>query len=291
MAMMSPGAFLSLRRLPCSAFSKPKIIDFFVIFLLIFCDTTAYSQQVKEDYNEQDWLMCGHPNKCTDQAIQENRTLVKLGYLTAATKLKGRQGLAISGALSYAVKQINKCSCLLPNVELDFVYKDTEGNEQISTESVVDLICNDTAAFIGPEGPNCRFEAMVAGSKNKAMISYRCSDPEVSNKRKYPTFTRMEPPDTQVTSSVLALLAYYKWFKFTIVYQDDGRWDTIAEHLITQAENRNFTINNSTSFKDSTACCVANPPLPCCNEQGSSHSIFSSLRNTKKRHKNLCFYG
>ena len=76
----------------------------------------------------------------------------------------------------------------------------------------------------------------------------------------------MEPPDTQVTSSVLALLAYYKWFKFTIVYQDDGRWDTIAEHLITQAENRNFTINNSTSFKDSTACCVANPPLPCCNE-------------------------
>ena len=97
-------------------------------------------------------------------------------------------------------------------------------------------------------------------------IFYRCSDPEVSNKRKYPTFTRMEPPDTQVTSSVLALLAYYKWFKFTIVYQDDGRWDTIAEHLITQAENRNFTINNSTSFKDSTACCVANPPLPCCNE-------------------------
>ena len=51
------------------------------------------------------------------------------------------QGLAISGALSYAVKQINKCSCLLPSVELDFVYKDTEGNEQISTESVVDLIC------------------------------------------------------------------------------------------------------------------------------------------------------
>ena len=48
------------------------------------------SQQVNEDYNEQDWLMCGDPYKCTDQAIQENRTLVKLGYLTAATKLKGR---------------------------------------------------------------------------------------------------------------------------------------------------------------------------------------------------------
>ena len=58
------------------------------------------------------------------------------------------------------------------------------------------------AGFIGPEGSNCATEAMVAGSKNKAMISYRCSDAEITSQEKFPTFTRMEPPDTQVRTLI-----------------------------------------------------------------------------------------
>ena len=52
-----------------------------------------------------------------------------------------RQGRVISGALGYAVDRINNCSCLLPDVELEFVYVDTEGKEDKGTEAVVDLIC------------------------------------------------------------------------------------------------------------------------------------------------------
>ena len=55
---------------------------------------------------------------------------------------------------------------------------------------------------------------------------------------RYPTFTRMEPPDTQVTTSVLALLKYHKWFKFTIVAQKTEQWMTIAEDLKNQADIR-----------------------------------------------------
>ena len=63
------------------------------------------------------------------------------------------------------------------------------------------MVCQDTAAFFGPEGPDCSTEAMVAGSKNRAIITYNCRDAKIlssSKKEKYPTFTRMEPPDTQV---------------------------------------------------------------------------------------------
>ena len=52
-----------------------------------------------------------------------------------------RQGRAISGALSYAVEKINNCSCLLPDVKLEFEYVDTEGKENKTTQAVVDLIC------------------------------------------------------------------------------------------------------------------------------------------------------
>ena len=98
---------------------------------------------------------------------------------------------------------------------------------------------------------------MVAASKNRAMISYRCSDPEVSDKMRYPTFTRMEPPDTQVTTSVLALLKYHKWFKFSIVSQKTEQWMTIAEDLKNQAEMRGeFTVNHFEEFEDYDKCCL-----------------------------------
>ena len=138
-----------------------------------------------------------------------------------------------------------------------------QGEVRRSNAILVDHICNDIAAFVGPEGPNCNVEAMVAASKNRAMISYRCSDPEVSDKSRYPTFTRMEPPDTQVTTSVLALLKYHKWFRFTIVSQKTEQWMTIAEDLKNQAEMRpEFTVNHFEEFEDYDKCCLQVTPVP-----------------------------
>ena len=78
---------------------------------------------------------------CQDQPIKANRTTVTLGYLTTVTgHLTNRQGRAISGALSYAIEQINNCSCLLPDVKLEFLYNDTEGQQE-STAALVDMIC------------------------------------------------------------------------------------------------------------------------------------------------------
>ena len=39
------------------------------------------------------------------------------------------------------IEQINNCSCLLPSVELNFEYTDTEGKQNKATEAIVDLIC------------------------------------------------------------------------------------------------------------------------------------------------------
>ena len=84
--------------------------------------------------------------------------------------------------MKYAVEQINNSTSLLPDVELDFIYNDTRGDVFRSNAILVDHLCNDVAAFIGPESPQCNVEATVAASKNRAMISYRCSDPQVSDK-------------------------------------------------------------------------------------------------------------
>ena len=72
------------------------------------------------------------------------------------------------------------------------------------------MICNDTAAFFGPEGPDCSTEAMVAGSKNRAIITYNCADAKILSKETYPTFTRMEPPDTQVLHDKRFKIWFYR---------------------------------------------------------------------------------
>ena len=73
----------------------------------------------------------------------------------------------------------------------------------------------------------------------------------------------MVPPDTQVINSLLALLQYHSWFKFTIVAQKTEAWKTIAQELRKQAEMREeFTVNYYKEFEDYDQCCLEG--LNCC---------------------------
>jgi len=231
---------------------------------------------------------CQNSASATVKAADEDqRTVVKLGYLTTITGMKtGRQGRTISGALSYAIEQINNCSCLLPDVKLEFLYNDTEGQRE-STAALVDMICNNIAAFIGPEGPDCSTEAMVAGSKNRAMFSYKCADAKIASRKLYPTFTRMVPRETRVTSSTLSLLEYHKWKKFSIIFQEDAQWEKVANHLSNQASEKGFSINHYIKFRDPDICCIEDSHQECCTDMWP-HPI---LKRTKESTRIYVFIG
>lgn len=68
-----------------------------------------------------------------------------------------------------------------------------------------------------------------------------------------PTFARTEPPDTQVTKSVISLINYYDWKKFSIIYEEV--WATVANSLKDQAQKRNMTINHIEKVVDVRRCC------------------------------------
>lgn len=101
-----------------------------------------------------------------------NRTVLTLGYLTAMTgDLKNRQGLAISGALTIALEEINNDTSILPNVHLALRWNDTKGDTVLATRAITEMICDGVATIFGPEG-NCYVEAIVSQSRNIPMISY-----------------------------------------------------------------------------------------------------------------------
>ncbi|CAK9810128.1 Receptor-type guanylate cyclase Gyc76C [Anthophora plagiata] len=199
-----------------------------------------------------------YPKSSFTRAIQPRKQQnLTIGYLTAIKGgLKDRQGLAISGAFSMALDEINNDPNILPNVKLVMRWSDTRGETVEATKAMIDMICDGVAAFFGPEG-SCYVEAIVAQSRNIPMISYKCSDYKAS---KVNTFARTEPPDTQVTKSVIALLLHYGWNKFTII--TESAWSTVARSLEEQATKNNLTVNHYKTVEDRHTCCEER--LPCC---------------------------
>lgn len=199
-----------------------------------------------------------------DFASAENYTV---GYLT---NIHGRrnaikEGLKISGAISYAIEKINNDTSILMGHKLQFIFNDTMGDPLIGTRSTVEQWNKGAIAIFGPED-SCEIEAAVASALNVPMLSYKCADSKVSDKEFYKTFARTYPSNKGVVRSILVLLKAFNWNKFSIIAENAEPYEIVARNLKTQAlKNPNFTVNHKgiKFFTPNTFCCEDGKP--CCN--------------------------
>ena len=102
---------------------------------------------------------------------------VLMGYLTGSQRRPGdniypRPGQTISGAISYAVDEINEKFPIMGNHTLGFVVAETFGDEEESIRQTAKLwTSGNVAVYIGPQ-ESCIHEARMAASFNLPMISY-----------------------------------------------------------------------------------------------------------------------
>ncbi|XP_068630072.1 receptor-type guanylate cyclase Gyc76C-like [Battus philenor] len=205
---------------------------------------------------------------------------ITIGYLPSIKgEHRDRQGLAISGALSMALEEINNSTEILPDVHLLLEWNDTRCDTVTATRLLTDMSCSGVVAFFGPEG-RCHTEAIIAQSRNLPMISYKCSDYQTST---LSNFARLEPPDTQATKSVISLLRYYKWNKFSILYEES--WVTVALTLENHAKKNNMTVNHQRPVIDGFKCCEEK--LTCC----APGFWYQFIQDTKNRTRIYVFLG
>lgn len=69
-----------------------------------------------------------------------------------------------------------------------------------------------------------------------------CSNPEVSDKKLYPTFARTFAIDTKLTPSLLSLLNYFKWKRVAIIYENVTKWIEMKNQMVKSLEEKDITI-------------------------------------------------
>lgn len=119
-------------------------------------------------------IFCGAVVLFLAQAAAEQ---IVMGYLTGSQRRPGdniypRPGQTISGAISYAVDEINKKHPIVGKRALRFEVAETFGDEEESIKQTAKLwTSGNVSVYIGPQ-ESCIHEARMAASFNLPMISY-----------------------------------------------------------------------------------------------------------------------
>nr|XP_037286268.1 receptor-type guanylate cyclase Gyc76C-like [Rhipicephalus microplus] len=218
----------------------------------------------------------GTTNSTTTAPAEPQPLLVAYLSNVAGTDNLRRQGLVVSGAMTYAIDLINR-NRPIPGHRLEMIYHDTRGEMLQGTRAVVECRDKGAKAFFGPED-SCYVEAAVAASLNLPMISYKCSDANVANIENT-TFARTVPSARLVVRSVTALLGYYNWRKFSIVQEDSQGYETVAQSLQKRIKDeKGFTINSKNVFNSDLSCCEQK--LPCC-QTAMTKMLDETFRKTR----------
>lgn len=84
----------------------------------------------------------------------------------------------------------------------------------------------------------------------------------------------------QATKSVIALLKYYRWTKFSILYEEP--WVTVALTLENHAKKSNMTVNHQRPVIDGFKCCEEK--MACC----APGFWYQFIQETKNRTRSRC---
>ncbi|KAK3705160.1 hypothetical protein QZH41_003755 [Actinostola sp. cb2023] len=186
-------------------------------------------------------VTCVHECRST-----ENTTDIKLGLLIPFKYARSlgnyyHRGQYYASAISIAVDEINRRSDILPGRNISFIWNDTECDELKTLRALVYQLNAGVTAFIGP-GCTCTTAARSAAAFNMSMISYMCNNPEVSNKKRYPTFARTFAIDTKLTPSLLSLLKYFEWKRVAIIYENVTKWIEMKDTITKRLKEKDITI-------------------------------------------------
>ncbi len=92
--------------------------------------------------------------------------------------------------------------------------------------------------------------AEILGPMGVTQVSHASTDPELSDREKYPTFLRTVPSDSDQVQVLLDVLKEYNWTYVKVVYSSNAYGQSLATHFISMATEIGICIATQVKLED-----------------------------------------
>ena len=129
---------------------------------------------------------------------------------------------------------MTKAKLMLPRYDIQYRIEDTNCNARIGMEAIIKLK-EELHGLDGIIGSRCSVVcepvALLTAAWNIPQVANRCSSMFLSNKRRYPTFTRSAMSILWISQVFLGVLRMFGWKQLSIITLDSLIYKSAAEDL------------------------------------------------------------
>ncbi|KAL4327848.1 hypothetical protein HN51_035114 [Arachis hypogaea] len=159
------------------------------------------------------------PNTTVNSTVSSSRPkVVKIGVLFTLDSIIGRSA---KPAVMAAIEDINSNRSILPGIELQVIFHDTNCNGFLGTMEALQLMENDVVATIGPQSSSiAHVVSHVANELHVPLLSFAATDPTLSALQ-YPYFVRTTHSDYYQMYAIADFVEYFRWREVVAIFVDD----------------------------------------------------------------------
>eukprot|EP00735_Rhodelphis_limneticus_P004406 TRINITY_DN15992_c0_g1::TRINITY_DN15992_c0_g1_i2::g.3812::m.3812 TRINITY_DN15992_c0_g1::TRINITY_DN15992_c0_g1_i2::g.3812 ORF type:complete len:271 (+),score=22.40,sp/Q7XP59/GLR31_ORYSJ/28.64/1e-20,ANF_receptor/PF01094.23/5.3e-38,Peripla_BP_6/PF13458.1/5.2e-10 TRINITY_DN15992_c0_g1_i2:97-909(+) len=150
---------------------------------------------------------------------------------------------AAAFAAQLVVNEFNANSSIFPDSTIQIYFNSTESEEGSTIFSTMWQCEQDTYAVIGDSTSEfSKLVAYVSEQYHIPQISHAATSELLSDKTKFPYFSRTAPPDSFQGKCVADLVAYFGWNKVGVMFTADDYAGPLAQTFSIEAMHQNITI-------------------------------------------------
>ena len=123
-------------------------------------------------------------------------------------------GRMIAGAAALAVERVNADKAMLPKRRLEYSWADSGCSAQQGLKAMGELLgrASRVDVVIGPACSSaCEVTGYLSGGQGIPQISYGATSPGLSDKNRFPLFSRTVAPETSKAPALIALMRNFDW--------------------------------------------------------------------------------
>ncbi|XP_077998724.1 gamma-aminobutyric acid type B receptor subunit 2-like [Glandiceps talaboti] len=154
-------------------------------------------------------------------------------------------------AAELALSHVNAREDILHGYELKMIWKDSKCNAGDAVDATYRMLYSEPPKIM-MIGPACSTACQVTASAVRhwgvVQVSYTCSAAFLSDKTKYPLFTRVVTPSPAQNIARVALMKEYGWRKVATIFENLELWAEMNTELIDMLEGADMIIITSENF-------------------------------------------